>query len=292
MIEKNYLIERFINCLKTNDRSTATIKNYSLDLYLFAKWFQERNREELMANKITPTDLRKYKEYLICYPMKPNSINRKIVVLKSFVNWLFETNRIKQRFPLPKMVKKTNSTVKWLNKNQQNFLLRHLEKYAHSRDYAIIKLLLNTGLRVNEIVKLKWIDVRITDKKGVLTVRYSKANRYRDVPLNKDARNALSTLGSESRDDKEQMIVSGQRGKLTARGIQLIIKRRFKHTELDFLSPHILRHTFCKNLVDAAVSLEKIALLAGHESLDTTRLYCQPSLDDLSDSINKISEEE
>lgn len=291
-MEKIYLIERFIDCLKANDRSLATVKNYSFDLYLFAKWFEENNNEELRANKITPTDLRKYKRHLIDYPMKPNSINRKIGVLKSFINWLFETDRIKQRFPLPKMVKKTNSTIKWLDKNQQNFLLRHLEKYAHSRDYAIIKLLLNTGLRVNEIVNLKWTDVRMTDKKGALTVRYSKANRYRDVPLNKDARNALSTLGIADMIGKDQTVISGQRGKLTARGVQLMIKRRFKHTELNFLSPHILRHTFCKNLVDLGVSLEKIALLAGHESLDTTRLYCQPSFDDLSDSVDKISEEE
>ena len=291
-MEKIYLIERFVDCLKANDRSFATVKNYSFDLYLFAKWFHEQNCEELTANKITPTDLRKYKQHLIDHPMKPNSINRKIGVLKGFMNWLFETDRIKQRFPLPKMVKKTNATIKWLDKNQQNFLLRHLEKYAHSRDYAIIKLLLNTGLRVNEIVNLKWTDVRMTDKKGAITVRYSKANRYRDVPLNKDARNALSMLGIADMIGKDQTIISGQRGKLTTRGIQLIIKRRFKYTELNFLSPHILRHTFCKNLVDSGISLDRIALLAGHESLDTTRLYCQPSFDDLSDSVDKISEEE
>ena len=291
-MDKIYLIETFIDYLIANDRSPATIKSYTSDLYLFAKWFEEKNHEELKAKKITPTDLRQYKQHLIDYPMKPSSINRKIGVLKTFVNWLIDTDRIQQRFPLPKMVKETNTTPRWLYKNQQNAMLRHLEKYANDRDCAIIKILLNTGLRVNELVSLKWSDVRMTDKKGAITVRYSKANRYRDIPLNKDARNALLTLGFTNMAGKSEHVISGQRGQLTVRGVQLMINRRFEYTDLDFITPHILRHTFCKNLVNADVSLEKVALLAGHESLDTTRLYCQPSFDDLSDSVDKISEEE
>ena len=291
-MNKIYLIETFIDYLIANDRSPATIKSYTSDLYLFAKWFEQNNHEELKAKKITPTDLRQYKQHLIDHPMKPSSINRKIGVLKTFVNWLIDTDRIQQRFPLPKMVKETNTTPRWLDKNQQNAMLRHLEKYASDRDYAIIKILLNTGLRVNELVKLKWSDVRMTDKKGAITVRYSKANRYRDIPLNKDARNSLLTLGFAKMAGKSEHVISGQRGQLTVRGVQLMINRRFEYTDLDFITPHILRHTFCKNLVNADVSLEKVALLAGHESLDTTRLYCQPLFDDLSDSVDKISEEE
>lgn len=291
-MNKNNLIERFLDYLKANDRSPSTIKSYTCDLYLFAKWFDKNNHEELKANKITPTDLRQYKQYLVDYPMKPNSINRKITVLKVFIHWLLDSGRIQQRFPLPKMVKNTNVSPRWLNKNQQNYMLRHLEKYANQRDYAIIKLLLNTGLRINELINLKWSDVRMTDKKGAITIRYSKANRYRDVPLNKDARNAFISLGFAEMVGKDQTILNGQRGRLSVRGVQLMINRRFEHTELEFISPHVLRHTFCKNLVNAGVSLEKIALLAGHESVDTTRLYCQPSFEDLSDSVEKISEEE
>ena len=167
-----------------------------------------------------------------------------------------------------------------------------MEKYFNERDYTTIKLLLNTGLRVSELVNLKWTDVRITDKKGAITVRYSKANRYRDIPLNKDARNALLKLGFIKMCGQDLPVLQGQRGQPTPRGVQLMIKRRFEYTELDFMSPHILRHTFCKNLVNAGVSLEKVALLAGHESLDSTKLYCQPSFDDLSESVDKISEEE
>ena len=52
-----------------------------------------------------------------------------------------------------------------------------------------------------------------------------------------------------------------------------------------------LRHTFCKNLVNAGVGLEKVAALAGHESLETTRRYCTPSLKDLEHAVELIGEE-
>ena len=289
---KIHIIEQYLKFLINNDRASSTIRSYASDLYLFAKWFENKNHEEIKPHKITPTDLRFYKQYLVEENMKPNSINRKLGVLKSFINYLIETDRIKQRFPLPKLVVNTLTTPRWLDKNQQNAMLRHLEKYSNERDYITIKLLLNTGLRVSELVNLKWTDVRMTDKKGAITVRYSKANRYRDIPLNKDARNVLLKLGFIKMCNQDLSVLQGQRGRLTPRGVQLMIKRRFEYTDLDFMSPHILRHTFCKNLVNAGVSLEKIALLAGHESLDSTKLYCQPSFDDLSESVDKISEEE
>ncbi|WP_119344924.1 tyrosine-type recombinase/integrase [Facilibium subflavum] len=291
-MDQLHLIETFIDYLKTNDRSSATIKSYASDLYLFAKWFEEKNHEELQAKKITPTDLRQYKQHLIDHPMKPSSINRKISVLKRFINWLLQINYIQQRFSFPKMLKHNNAIPRWLDKNQQDMMISHLEKYANKCDYAIIKLLLNTGLRVNELVELKWTHIRMTDKKGALTVYYHKTNHYRDIPLNKDARYALITLGFVKMSGKDEYVITGQRGQLTIRGVQLMIKRRFEYTDLCFITPHILRHTFCKNLVDADVSLEKIALLAGHESLNTTKLYCQPSFDDLSDLVDRIARKE
>ena len=91
---------------------------------------------------------------------------------------------------------------------------------------------------------------------------------------------------------QDKFIFVGQRGPLTPRGIQLMLKRLLKNTEFKEVSPHQLRHSFCKNLVDVKVSLEKVAALAGHERLDTTKLYCKPSFGDLAKAVEKISETE
>jgi integrase/recombinase XerC len=78
---------------------------------------------------------------------------------------------------------------------------------------------------------------------------------------------------------------------MTRRGLENIVEK-YRGKGLEDLTCHSLRHTFCKNLVDAGVSLEKIAALAGHESLDTTRCYCEPSHHDLEKAVNLIGEEE
>ena len=55
------------------------------------------------------------------------------------------------------------------------------------------------------------------------------------------------------------------------------------------LAPHTLRHTFAKNLVDAGVSLEKVAALLGHSNLNTTRIYVTPSQQDLARAVDALN---
>ncbi|WHA04553.1 site-specific integrase [Candidatus Bandiella numerosa] len=71
-----------------------------------------------------------------------------------------------------------------------------------------------------------------------------------------------------------------------------MLKKIVKGSNLKNVTPHQLRHSFCKNLVDMGVGLEKVAFLAGHESLDITKIYCTPSFNDLQEAVELIGEEE
>jgi len=289
---QNSAIEGFIRYQKAADKSDLTLKSYQSDLVIFAQWFEQANGESLRLHKVTPTDLRQYKQHLDQSGFKPQTINRRLCCLKYFLEWGWKTKKISYRLPSPKLVKQMRSAPKWLDKTEQNALLRHMERYAKPRDIAIVKILMNTGLRVQELCDLTWQDIILTERKGRVVVKRGKGNKYREIPLNKDARHAFLDLDYQQHAGSDGLIFLGQRGVLSARGIQLILKRRLQGTALDDITPHQLRHTFCKNLVNTGVGLEKVALLAGHESLDTTRLYCQPSLSDLSDAVEKIGEEE
>ncbi len=286
------MINAFIQHQQAADKSVLTLKNYRCDLNGFAQWFQEANSETLRIQKITPTDLRQYKRYLNQRGYKPQTINRRLCSLKYFLEWGWEAKKISYRFPPPKLVKQQRAAPKWLDKQAQHALLRHMERHASPRDIELVKLLLNTGLRVNELCRLTWQDISVAARKGHLVIRQGKGHKYREVPLNKTARQALLNLGYHQYAGTAQAVLLGQRGALSPRGIQLMLKRQLKGTDLADLTPHQLRRTFCKNLVDAGVGLEKVAVLAGHESLDTTRLYCQPSLSDLNEAVDKIGESE
>lgn len=281
--------------LKISERSALTIKNYLADLQHFEKWFLETNDySEFNSMDVTPTDLREFKQFLqVTKEMKPASINRRLASLRSFLKWTNEigTTQIFQLSKIPKFEKTEKTGIRWLDRKEENALLRSVERSGRKRDIAIIKLLLHTGLRVAELCSLRWSEIIINERKGVLKVLHGKGGKRREIPLNYDARRVLLDLGYQQNAGKKDSVFIGQRGKLSPRGIQTIFRKYADFIKLNELSPHSLRHTFCKNLLNAGISLEKIAILAGHESLDTTRLYLEPSLKDLEGAVEAISEE-
>ena len=71
--------------------------------------------------------------------------------------------------------------------------------------------------------------------------------------------------------------ILGQRGKLSELGIHAIVKKNAYQARLEDATAHTLRHCFTKSLVDTVTPLDQVVMLLGHESLDTTGIYTQPS---------------
>lgn len=285
----------FAQFLIESERSAYTIKNYLCDLDGFALWLKSKGNTELAPTLITPTDLREYKHYLDeTLQSKPQTINRKLSSLRSFLNWAgikgyFPDNRLPH---VPQPIKEQANAPKWLDRLEQHDLCRIVEKGRKTRDITMVKLLLNTGLRVSELCALTWKDIKIRPKKGRLNVNHGKGSKRRTIPLNKDARSVLVELGYHKNKGSDQRVFIGQRGAMTPRGIESTLRKYVSKTDLEEVSPHQLRHTFCKNLIDAGVSLEKVATLAGHDNLETTRRYCTPSEQDLAAAVELIGEED
>ena len=77
---------------------------------------------------------------------------------------------------------------------------------------------------------------------------------------------------------------------MSDRTIRYMVSKYALAAKIDNISPHILRHSFCKSLIDQGYGLQIIAHLAGHESLETTRRYTQPGDIDLRKAVETISE--
>lgn len=280
----------FFHWLQKEEKSVNTIRNYLCDLDAFSRWFEKDCGEPLSPHLITSKALREYKWYLNSLDFKPQSINRKLSTLRTFLTWAQGVGHIHSLPCLPKPIKETRPQVRWLDQREQHALLRRVEQGRSKRDFAVVRLLLNTGLRVSELCALIWTDVIITSKKGTLTVQSRKGSKRREIPLNKDARSALLSLGYHDNVGKSSPILTGQRGALSPRGVEMILQKY--RGDLAEISPQSLRHTFCKNLVDARVGLKKVAAIAGHESLDTTKRYCKSSYHDLSATVKLTGEED
>ena len=182
--------------------SPLTIKNYRCDLAAFARWFRDTTGDELTPAHITPTDLRDYKRFLVDQRgLKPSSVNRQLATLKSFLTWA-ATAGLLPAGPPPVLPKSrppgtARATVS-LDRREQQALRRAVERGGQVRDIAIVTLLLNTGLRLQELCALTWRDVQVTARKGFVAVTHGKGGKPRQLPLNAEARRVLVVLGYEA----------------------------------------------------------------------------------------------
>jgi len=285
------MLTRFGQYLRASDKSENTAEAYLRDLCLFGEWFQSSNGEQITPQGITPIDVKEYKAYLLQVKhFKPATVNRKLASISAFCAWARRENIIEAN-PTEGIgnVQEVELAPRWLTRKEQYALLRAVQKENKPRDEAVIMLLLHTGLRVSEASNLRLSDVEISDRKGQVTVRDGKGGKHRMVPLNADVRKAVGAY-LEARPDAQHdyLFVGKQTGRLKPWGIQYVASKYAYLARLDGVTPHTLRHTFGKNLVDAGVSLDIVATLLGHKNLNTTRLYTKPSSVDLAQAVEQL----
>src|SRR5438105_2422866 len=81
-------IAQFLDELRRQDKAANTIESYRSDLVLFSRWLDATNDEALQADRITPTDLRAYRSYLLTAEKRsPATINRRLATLRTFFHW-------------------------------------------------------------------------------------------------------------------------------------------------------------------------------------------------------------
>jgi integrase/recombinase XerC len=300
------VLEEFREYMDGQDISPRTVKGYLVDLGQFQRWFEQTNGETMTVERITPTDVKEHKHFLLNVKRrKASTVNRRLAALSALARWARRTGQI-QGDPTEyiKGVPAVSPGPKWLNKNQQYALLRAIDKdlelaqkhyprryVTRRRDASLILFLLHTGLRLNEALGLRVSDLQLSERKGSVLVQQGKGGKQRNVPLNSEARKALQDWLAV-RPKSEFLWTSVEdtyTNVLNGRTVQRALKRYAKAAEIQELTPHICRHTFAKNLVNSGVSLEKVAALLGHSSLNTTRMYITPSEYDLELAVENLT---
>jgi len=298
-------LDEFQAYLLAEDRSPVTIAGYLGDVRLFSQWYEVHYREVLTPDGLTNEAVRGYKQHLLDQAAKPKTINRRLAALAAYAHWLEQAGYVRNaRNPVQgvKAVKETALAPKWLDKKQRAALLRMVDKEVEGairryprlrlmylRDAAIVKLILYAGLRVGEITQLRISDLFLDERKGSVIVREGKGTKRREIPLNAKARKALLDYYRLRPDVESDELFLGQRNEgIQSKTIQRAVHRFSKKAGLNNVTPHILRHSFAKALIDAGVSLEKVATLLGHSNLNTTRIYTTPGEADLEDAVGKI----
>ena len=286
----------FAESLKAEDKAENTIKSYIRDLKHFARWFSQTNGEELSPEAITPIDVRDYKRYLMTVAKaKPATVNRRLAALRRLCRWA-KAERLIEEDPsegIRGVERERRLAPQSLDRKEVHALVRAVQRYGNRRDVAIIQVLRHTGLRVGELANLRLSDITLSARKGQIVVRWGKGGRYREVDLNADARRVIRNYLEVRPNAEDDHLFIGQRGQgLGVRAIESVVAKYARLAGLEGVTPHVLRHTFGKHLIDAGEDLVTVATLMGHSRLDTTAIYTRPSRRDMQRAVEKLAETE
>lgn len=301
------LLNEFQAYLLTEDRSPVTIAGYVGDVHLFSQWFEKQYKEPLNPKALTNDAVRGYKQYLLDQAAKPKTVNRRLAALATYAHWLDQAGYVKNsRNPVQgvKAVKEVELSPKWLDKKERAALLRAVDKVVEDavrhyprlrlmvvRDAAIVRLILFAGLRVGEIVQLRLGDITLDERKGNVVIREGKGTKRREVPLNSKIRKALLDYLRVRQNLTNDDLFLGQRDEgIQSKTVQRAVQRFAGEAGLENVTPHVLRHSFAKALIDSGVTLEKVATLLGHSNLNTTRIYTTPGERDLEEAVKTLEE--
>lgn len=210
------------------------------------------------------------------YGLKASSRARKISTIRSFYKYL--TNKAKlidvnplQDIDSPKVPK---TLPRYLTLDEAQQLLQSVDGKNKERDYCILCIFLNCGLRISEIVGLNLQDIR-EDQIRV----FGKGSKERIVYINSAVANALNDYLQVRKNiaaiDRNALFLSNRRERISRETIHAMVKKYLKKAGLDAdkYSAHKLRHTAATLMLQNGVDVRTLQELLGYENLNTTQIY-------------------
>lgn len=281
----------------TKNLSEKTIIAYRSDLYDFCAFAEESDFND--------TIILKYVQYLkSCRRLKDSSIQRKLVVLKMFFDYLhkhkyiesnyYNSNPIKfkkgKRLPKTLSVKEIHKLLNYLN-NQYLSSNGSYEKWKAARNLALIDILISTGIRISEASNISLNDIVTHDRTVLIHGKGSKqrliyiscAQTWINLMNWIKLRNLYTVM-------TDKVFVNKFGLQLSIHGIEYIYNSVKKGAGINESStPHFLRHTFATNLLSNGADLRSVQEILGHSSVSTTEIYTEVSVKRKKQVLNKYN---
>jgi len=281
-------VDDFATWLAEQGKRQPTIQAYVQDLRRLGEWYAQQD-EDFQPGLVTTVDLHAWRRYsLLVERVSPATWNRRLASVRAMARWALEMGYLAYDPTVGiAPVEEVPRGPRWLREHEARRLLRAAERAIHGahrakarwralRNYALLALMLYTGLRVSEVVGLQWSDVVLRPRSGWVDVRVGKGGKHRRVPLPLPARRVLSEWRAIQERATERVF------DLTSRQVQRIVARLGREAGLEVpVTPHVLRHTYARRVLDAGAQLTEVQKLLGHARLDTTAIYVAPSWEDL-----------
>lgn len=275
------LLDEFSDALWLEDGlSRNTLDSYRNDLRLFSEWLRRRNQEDRVLMDATHSDLLEFLASRVSAKIKASTTSRELSSLKRFYRFLLRQGKIATdpslNIETPKLQR---SLPQSLTEKEVELLLSvpDLKSPLGLRDRAMVEVLYASGLRVSELINLRYSQVSMD--MGVLRVM-GKGRKERLAPLGEESLEWLSRYTKEARPAllngivTDTIFVTTRGAAMTRQAFWYLIKRYAQIVGITKqLSPHTLRHAFATHLLNHGADLRVVQLLLGHADISTTQIY-------------------
>lgn len=311
MNEIPLILEDYLNYMETiKGVSPNTVKEYFFDLRTFFRFikmrykliepntiFEEIDISDVDLQLIKKIDIQDLHAYISYADKKRDNGNytksRKVASLRSFFDYLYSKINIIEKNPAEALEfpKKDNRYPVYLTLEQAELLLNTVlennnEEYR-LRDYAIVMLFLNCGLRLSELSSIDIDKIKDNDTLSII----GKGNKERTIFLNDACIMAINdylAVRPKDTNDEKALFISKRKNRMSNRAIQHMIDRYLEKSGLDpsIYSTHKLRHTAATLMYKYGnVDIRALQEILGHESVSTTQIYTHIDDDRLRNAV-------
>lgn len=263
--ENTELLETFLSAKKIEGCSDKTIHYYQSSIVKLLKGLSKCIKE------ICTNDIRCY----LADIQEKNDLSKVTIdnlrrIFSSFFSWLEDEDYI-AKSPVRRIHKvRTDTLVKEVLSDENIETLR--DSCKEPRDLAMIDLLLSTGVRVGELVKINRTDIDFQERQCKV---FGKGNKEREVYFNARTKIHLQRYLESRTDDNPALFVSLAKPhtRLTISGVEMRLRKLGKEAHLYEVHPHKFRRTLATMAIDRGMPIEQVQKLLGHVRIDTTLHY-------------------
>lgn len=262
------LADRFIKHLESQEKSSFTIVAYKKDLEQFVGYLTTREVSDIKEVKRDHID--GFINKLINDGYTKKSASRKLNSIRTFFRYLKNDGVIEQNPSLDVSHPKYIQSAPRIFSKLEYRALRDFAK-EEPRTYALVEILLQTGIKIGELAGLKIEDI----KESTIHISQYGKTPTRDIPLNKPVKKSIEDyLGDRSKEKNGGHLFITRTGHpLLIRNIRQIISRCFREVGIEKATVNDFRNTFIAHQLKNGASVEYIARLVGHRRLSSTERF-------------------